>query len=71
MRHASCHNGLAASTVPAPIWYTYAHNTINGGSRICDETFSKHAWLNITVVELLQTSVTNLVEINHEGGEGQ
>ena len=26
--------------------------------------------LNITVV-LLQTSVTNLVEINHEGGEGQ
>lgn len=26
--------------------------------------------LNITVV-LIQTSVTNLVEINHEGGEGQ
>lgn len=69
MWHAECHNGLAASTVPAPIWYTHAHNTINGDSRICDKTFSMHACL--TSQQSWQTSVTNLVEINHEGGEGQ
>ena len=69
MWHAECHNGLAASAVPAPIWYTHAHNTINGDSRICDKTFSMHACL--TSQQSWQTSVTNLVEINHEGGEGQ